>query len=260
MPRPAFQDLQYALTSHLRDPDRVPAPAGIETRRLQIYRELLLNNLVGLLGSSFPVLRKLYQANAGGDSTWRVLIRDFFIQHRARTPLFLEVPGEFLAYLRDTRGRVAGDPPFLLELAHYEWVELALSVDEQEIDDAGIARDGDLLAGRPVLSPLAWSLAYEYPVHRIRPEYQPSEPGDQPSFLVVYRNRADKVAFMEINAVTARLISLIGEARQDGTGLALLEQVAAELSHPEPAAVVAGGVALLESLRARDIVLGTRLD
>ena len=59
-----------------------------------------------------------------------------------------------------------------LELAHYEWVELALSLDTREIRQDGINPDGDLLSGVPVLNELSWSLVYDYPVQRIGPDYR----------------------------------------------------------------------------------------
>ncbi|MDH4254937.1 MAG: DNA-binding domain-containing protein, partial [Gammaproteobacteria bacterium] len=53
--RPAFQRRQYEFAAHIRDPDANPPPAGIEDRRMAIYRELFYNNLLSLLGSTFPV-------------------------------------------------------------------------------------------------------------------------------------------------------------------------------------------------------------
>ena len=41
----SFQDKQYEFAAHLRDPENVPAPDGIEDRRMGIYRELFYNNL-----------------------------------------------------------------------------------------------------------------------------------------------------------------------------------------------------------------------
>jgi hypothetical protein len=109
----------------------------------------------------------------------------------------------------------------------------------------------------PALSPLSWLLAYSYPVHRIGPEFRPQSPGDEPTQIVVYRNLEDKVGFMLVNPVTARLITLISEQPQ-ATGAELLDQIARELSHPRPEVVREGGLKTLCDLRAVDIVLGTR--
>jgi hypothetical protein len=316
---PHFQQVQYQFAAHLRDPEHQPAPAGIENRRLQIYRELFYNNIEDFLSNAFPVLRKLT-----ADARWHAMARDFYARHQCRDPQFYKISEEFLGYLEHERGAVAGDPPFLKELAHYEWVEMALAIAEIKLtpelggadtascaskwereaphrpapasasprsgsvslggaDTASCASkwgweaphrpapapasprsgsvsladpNGDLIAGVPVASPLAWTLAYDYPVHRISPEFQPAEPGAQPTCLIVYRTRQDEVKFMEVNAITARLMQLINE--QPATGREQLMRVAAELQHPQPEAVIAEGVRILEGLRERDILLGTR--
>ena len=54
-----YQDIQYRFAAHIRDPQHVPAPEGIEDRRMAIYRDLFFNNLKSLLSSTFPVLKKL---------------------------------------------------------------------------------------------------------------------------------------------------------------------------------------------------------
>jgi hypothetical protein len=249
--RPAFQDTQYGFAAHLRDPEHNPAPANIEDRRMAIYRELFFNNVAGLLGRTFPVLHKIL-----GPERWKVVMRDYFSRHRSHTPLFLEMPREFLQYLEDERGDVDGDPPFMRELAHYEWVELALSIDERDPDLDSVDREGDLLDGRPVLTPLYWSLSYRYPVHRLSPRFTPSEPGAEPTRLLVYRDLDDEVGFIEINVVTARLLELLAD---DGitSGRAALEAIAEELNHPQPETVVSGGLQILEDLRNRQVILGT---
>ena len=250
---PAFARAQRRLAAHVRDPEHCLPPAGIEARRLQIYRELIFNNVAGFVRSGFPVLCELL----GSDRIER-LVRDFMIRHRAETPCFLEISREFLAYLQDEYEPEVGDPGWLRELAHYEWVELALDVAETEIQPTGIDRGEDLLHGCPVVSPLAWRLSYSYPVHRLGPALQPAEPPPQPTHLVVYRNRADAVRFLEINAVTARLLQLLAQDGQPPiTGAAALLQVAAELRHPDPAAVIAAGAATLAELRTLEVILGT---
>ena len=218
---------------------------------MAIYRELLYNNVEGFLAKGFPVVRAITP-----DEPWHALVRDFFARHRSTSPLFREIPEEFLHYLVEERGTRPGDPPFLAELAHYEWVEMALALAEEEIDAVGVDRSGDLLAGTPVLSPLAWILGYRYPVHRIAPEYQPAE--EAPTFLVVYRDRDDEVGFLELNPVTARLLELLREGEGD-TGRALLERVAVEIDHPQPQVVIDGGRGVLEDLHRCGVVLGVAL-
>ena len=62
----------------------------------------------------------------------------------------------------------------MLELAHYEWVEMALSIAKEElvINNRGF---DDLLNKNIRLSPLAWPLAYQYPVQKISPDYLPAD-------------------------------------------------------------------------------------
>lgn len=247
----AFQQLQYEFAAHIRDPEHRAAPAGIEDRRMGIYRELFYNNIEDFLATGFPVIRAITP-----DEQWHAMARDFYARHQCHEPQFFRIAEEFLKYLDDERGEVVGDPVFLRELAHYEWVELALSVSQQELTPELADPNGDLLAGTPVLSPLAWTMGYDYPVHRISPDFLPKSAPDQPTLLVVYRTRADDVKFMEINPVTARLIELIDQ--EPATGAVQLERIATEMKHPQPAAVVSEGAAILQSLRSRDILLGTR--
>ncbi len=251
--RPAFQQLQYRFSAHIRNPQQVPAPANIEDRRMQIYRELFYNNLEGFVANAFPVLRSLM-----ADGPWHAMVRDFFAQHYCQTPYFLEIAQEFLVYLQNERVAGLDDLPFALELAHYEWLELAMDVDVSQVPDSGFNPDGNLLHGRPVLSPLVNVACYHYPVHRIGVDFIPEQPPSEATYLVVYRNLQDEVRFMEINAVTARLLILLQE--QPGlTGMAVMEQIQQELQHPRPGVVMQGGLQALEHMRDVGIVLGTEL-
>jgi len=245
-------DLQTGFAGHIRNPDGVPAPAGIEDRRMQIYRELFFNNISNLISKNFPVLRTMHD-----DSSWSRLVRDFYVEHRAQSPLFTDLPREFLLYIEQQRQQRPGDLPFLLELAHYEWVEMALALDPREPDQIVVEPDGDLLTGIPVLSPLAWPLSYHYPVHRIGPEFRPSAPPAEMTHLLVYRNRADQVKFMKLNDVSCLLLALMRE-RPELTGGALLELTASRIGHPAPALVSQNGLRLMQDLRRRDVLLGTR--
>jgi hypothetical protein len=249
----AFIRQQYAFAAHIRDPQANPCPGDVEDRRMAIYRELFYNNVEGFLAGGFPVLRDITP-----DQPWHAMVRDFLAHHRSQTPLFPEFGQEFLSYLEHERGAVEGDPPFLLELAHYEWVESALLMSDADLGAPAADPNGDIYFARPILSPLCWSLSYRFPVHRISQEFQPQEPGEQATHLVVYRNRQDQVEFLEINPVTQRLLQLLKE-NPESTGQDAVTRIADEMQHPQPEVVLQAGRQLLEDLRSRNILTGARV-
>ncbi len=246
-----LHSVQTAFAAHIRDPHTNVAPADVEDRRMKIYRDLFFNNINKFLSNNFPVLRRLYS-----DHDWKQLVRDFYSEHRCQTPLFPELPREFLRYLQDQRQERPGDPPFMLELAHYEWVELALSMHECDLDTVISNPDGDLLKDIPVLSPLAWPLSYRYPVHEIRPGFTPTEPPAQATHILAYRNRSDNVKFMQLNDVTRLLLNLLQEDR-GLSGYELLSEVASMIQHPDPDLLIENGERLLQDLLNKDILLGS---
>ncbi len=249
-----FKEKQYAFAAHIRDPDNVPAPEGIETRRMAIYRQLFFNNLYSLLGTFFPVLRKIHTKQQ-----WQRFIRGFMQKHQAQTPYFLQLPEEFLKYLQDAFEAQEDDFPFLLELAHYEYAELALAVAEDENDLSSVDRDGDLLNGVPVKSDLAWSYAYHYAVHRISPDFLPLEPEAQPVYLALYRDPEGEVGFLELNAISAALLDAVEFNEEQQSGEQLLRSLAAKINYPDADALVAHGAEALREMHELGILTGTRV-
>lgn len=249
-----FKEKQYDFAAHIRDPENVAAPVGIESRRMAIYRKLFFNNLYNLLATFFPVIRKIHT-----ETQWRRFIRGFMQHHQAETPYFLQLPQEFLAFLQNEFEAAEDDYPFLLELAHYEYAELALSVSEEENNVEGIDPDGDLLTGIPVKSSLSWSFAYRYAVHRISPKFLPDEPETQPVYLALYRGTDDSVGFLELNAVTAALLDAIEVNPDNKTGEELLRALAAKINYPDADALVAHGVDALREMRQLEILTGCRI-
>lgn len=249
----AFKDKQYAFAAHIRDPENVAAPEGIESRRMAIYRKLFFNNLYNLLGTFFPVLRKIHS-----DDQWRRFIRGFMRHHQAQTPYFLQLPEEFLGYLQNEFEPSDDDFPFLLELAHYEYAELALAVSEEETDLSGVDPNGDLLANIPVKLALSWSYAYRYAVHRISPDSLPEEPEGHPVYLALYRGSDGNVGFLELNAITAALLDAVEFNEDDKTGEQLLRALAEKINYPDADALVAHGADALLEMRQLEILSGTR--
>jgi len=245
----ALREQQFALARHVRDPESNPAPPDIEDRRLAVYRELFYNNVDGLLAGNFPVIRKTLP-----DADWRARVRAFFAGHRCRTPLFTEIGREFIRFLDARQEAGADDPPWLAELAHYEWVELALQISDEPTPAHD--PDGDLLQGRPLVSPQAWALAYRWPVQRIGPDYRPDEPPDTPTLLLVRRDAGGEVRFAEISPLVYRLLELLGSESPDN-GRETLRRLAREAGATEPDAFVGQGAAMLRQMREEGTLLGT---
>ena len=206
MPVPELENQEFLLARYIRDPQHAPAPPGIEERRLAIYRELFYNNVEGLLAGNFPVIRKIFN-----DQQWNDLIREFYREFRCQTPFFPELAREFIKFL-EARAQTHGDQqPWLAELAHYEWVELALDLAEEQFEATNIDSVADWLSSPIRLSPLAWALAYEWPVHRLGPDYQPTEMPGNPTFLLVQIDQCFEVRFKEIDALTYLLIEQVDQ-------------------------------------------------
>ncbi|MDG1494713.1 MAG: putative DNA-binding domain-containing protein [Porticoccaceae bacterium] len=245
--QPAFQRAQFELAAHIRNPQSNPAPEGIEDRRLEIYRSLFFNNIEGFIANGFPILKSITEPDQ-----WGTIVRDFVHRHQSHSPYFLDIGSEFLHYLQSERISQPEDPVFMLQLAHYEWVELALDVSVLDYPEAQI--EGDLLDNRPLVSPLAWVMSYNYPVHLIGPDFQPTEASSDATHIIVYRDRQMQVGFMEINRTTQRLLEILDKDKLSGRGALL--QLATELEYSNPDAILEFGASLLSQLHSKDIICG----
>ncbi|MBU2883943.1 putative DNA-binding domain-containing protein [Psychrosphaera sp. B3R10] len=190
-----------------------------EQRRVEIYQELFFNNLEDFCATTFPVLKSTM-----GTKKWLALVRSFFIEHQCETPHFIEISEEFLTYLAQSPGTL--DEPWMLELAHYEWVELASATamgdsGEDVVSDreAVVAEfDQELVAVGQFSQYLVsipestWPLAYNYPVHTISADNKPLEP--TPTYIVVYRDPSYEIQFVGTDALTVHLMTFIQQHNQ----------------------------------------------
>lgn len=247
--KPSFQRYQVSFTAHIRDPKHNPRPAGVSARRMRVYNQLLYNNIESFLLACFPITRKIL-----GSRRWGRLVREFLVTHKCQSPLFRQIPEEFVRFLQ---AREVGpqDPAFLAQFAHYEWIELVVDISPSEPEWERIEAEGDLMQGNPALNPALRVVEYPFQVHRIGPRYQPKVQDAEPTRIVVFRDNGDKVRFVVINVVTARLLALVAPGQCSGEQAC--ERIAAELNHPNPTAVMGGGRNILDGLRQQGAVLGT---
>lgn len=250
--RLAFQHVQAQMTDWLRDPANKPAPA-VEPRRLTIYRELFFNNVRDFVENAYPVLKSLLP-----EEEWTALISDFFAGHRCQSPYFRDISLEFRTWMEAERSEFIAIKPWVQELLHYEWVELAAEC--AEIENAGVRAnpDGDLLEEAAVVGECVWPLVYRWPVHVLAPDNPPAGiPPELPTCLIVYRDDEDVVRFLEVNALTARLVELL-QMSTLRPGRAVLEQLASEAGYTDAAAFLPAGAEILLDLRAQGIVQGSQ--
>jgi hypothetical protein len=189
-----------------------------------------------------------------GDDAWAALVRGFLARHRSHTPLFTELGREFVAFLESDAGI---DParPWLPELAHYEWAELGL-----QLSDAVVPAhdpDGDLLDGVPLLSPLAWPLAYRWPVHTIGPGFATAEPPSQPTLVLLRREADGRIHFSLLSPLLYRLLELV-DANESRDGRALLRRLSDEAGQDDFNAFLDQARPMLSRLQDEGVLLGIR--
>lgn len=180
-------DSLTALAGAIRRPDSEVDLPGVPAERLAVYRELFFNTSESLLRSGYPVLHEVL-----GAARWQSLVGAFLAGHRCRTPYFLEVGGEFLDWLASPGVLQDDDPPYALELAHYERVELELDISQDSPPASG-------------WSPLAWPLLYRWPVHRLGVGYRLTDPPSEPTCLLVWRDASERVRFQLLSPFALRL-------------------------------------------------------
>ncbi len=246
-PIPEFQRYQLAFTAHLRDPRQYPAPSGVPTKRMAVYDEIVFNNLLQSVSACFPVASAVL-----GKRKWRRLVQEFMRSYSANSPLFREIPKQFVDFLRSNQSVQDELPPYIHALCHYEWIELHVSALPLEIQPVSTETIVDLNSMLAVFNPTLQLLSYDYAVHRISPRKKPNQL--MPTQLLVYRNTEHKVKFVEINAVTYQLITLMQSQRL--TGAQALKTLAQQLGYADVETIMQYGLSILHELSAQEIIIG----
>ncbi len=238
-----LQQQQLAFAAYIRDPQKHHAIEGLEEERMAVYRDLFFNNIQETLASAFPVLHKVLDAEQ-----WQILCEQFFADFQCHTPYLSRLPYEFVTYLKQSQ---VNDPPWLIELAQWEWTELELFL----APDANItmATTQDVLNDIPMLSPLVRLQNFNYAVHNISVDYLPDAPAEQAVHLLAWRKPDDDIGFMQLNAMSARLLEMIRD-NKSCTVHDMLSSIAAEYSEFDPAVIMQGGLDALQSFLNNTIV------
>lgn len=247
-----FQLLQKQITAYIRDPENSSPLAQIAESRLTLYSELLFNNILEILTNAFPVCCSIFS-----EQQWHKLVRNFFKTQQSSSPYFYDIPKEFLDFLAERNDQ--NDSDYLYELAHYEWIELALELSEKSLDFSCIDRSGNLVEERPVISPLAWIVQYHYPVHKIGKDFQHTMANHEPTYLAIVRNEKHEISFVELSALTAHLLSVLIKD-QNLTGRQALLMLAKSMAIENLESFIEMGLNSLIELKQQSIILGTTIN
>lgn len=247
---PSFQRYQQEFCAHLRDPMCHPRPKNVVAERMAVYQEIVFNNVFESVSACFPVAQKVL-----GKRAWLKLCKSFLREHSATSPIFREIPEEFIKFLSTQIDL----PPYLTNLCHYEWVELqvALMKATSEAHEHNVNRkidvNGDLLQCQPAFTPAMQLLNYDYAVHKISARNKHKE--QEATQLLVYRNIEDTVKFVELNPVTYQLIALLQSSAMSGEQA--LIKIANTLKKTHAESIIQFGLEILEQLRSQGVILGT---
>lgn len=244
-----FQRYQQEFTAHIRNPKVHKKPVGVVPARMAVYRDGVFNNIFESVSVCFPVCQR-----AIGKRAWRMLLKDFFKSYPAQSPIFREIPQQFLRYLNalNSQPQQKSQPAFLAALAHYEWVELAVSASQTE--PINLSKKTNLLSEKPVLTPAHMLLEYDFAVQKIAKGKLPK--ATQQTYLLVFRNTQFEVKFIELNYTTYQLLQLI--KKNDMTGEQALVRLAESMQHPNADAVIAFGAEILGDLANQEAIIGSQ--
>lgn len=212
-----FQTHQHAFTQWIRRPDHAPLPKDVSAQRMQIYRDLIFNNISSFIEHTYPVTQSLLPSKI-----WNALVEQFFQFGQCDSPYYYDISMHFKDFVDQENFHsitslqsLHPDYPWLRELMQYEWMELYVDMAEVTWLDDQSSGSSDLdpqqlLSARSFsLKTTCWILAYQYPVQTWSTDTTLSDIQPTPSCLLIYRNQSDEIQIHPLHPLWAFLIENI---------------------------------------------------
>ena len=178
-----------------REDQRALREAG---EALMTYRELARMSLLEPLEEMFPVLKALLEP----EGHWEACTQAFLEARAVRSGHYRDIAPAFLGWLSVT-GWGQARWPFLLELAHAEFLEVLVARYPGGDSPEGLHGEpgpGDLV----VLDPATQIVSYGHAVHRASVEAP--VPEARPTHLLAYRDAEGDARLMELTPATSALL------------------------------------------------------
>ncbi|WP_043970707.1 MULTISPECIES: DUF2063 domain-containing protein [Acinetobacter] len=233
----SFHTTQRQFCDWIRDPELEP-PQNFAVNRMQVYRDLLFNNVCSFINLVFPVARSMF-----AEQQWQQLLAEFFQKSQCQSPFYNDISLQFREYFTEQQHQILQDYPWLNELLQYEWLELYL--DTVEIETPILIEDQDWQ-----LTTQVWILVYQYPVYRWTTTMKLEQVQQAPSVILVWRDDLDQVRVEVVSPLYAAMIELIQQNRVIEQDLQrLIQSVLPDFDEEQIQLQIYGLKALLTRLR-----------
>ena len=110
--QPEFLAYQQQFVNYLRDPRPELLADGLPSNA-SVYANLLQRKMDGSLCACFPITRSLLETER-----WDNLVKLFIRDHHCQSPLYREIPDEFVDFLINAKPQL-DLPDFMVDLAHF---------------------------------------------------------------------------------------------------------------------------------------------
>jgi len=208
--------------------------------RYQLYRELVSDRMLQVLQNVCPVANEILT-----EAEWQKILGEYLKKSPPQSEILRDLPYEFSAWLKSHRHGLSKKFPYLGELVEYEAMEVKVNFLP---DDAEKTPRGKLR-----LNPAHFLGHYRWPVHFLSADFHDIKKIPRGAYhLLLWRDSADNVNFMEVNALVASLI------RELETGpkklVELLKTIAAQNGIPAGEEFISEGKALMADLEEKEIL------
>ena len=210
---PETYQIEKNLVQWCKTGEPVTIP-GTRQSGLNQYRRLIRNNIHNAMEQAFPIAFTVLT-----EAQWDILIDDFHALHPAATPQVWRLPEEFYTFVEAHRYNEKFSLPFLNDLLHFEWIEIAVHT-MKDAAPAVCRKEGNPLEDVIVVHPEHRMIRLKYPVHLYSAEKAASHEGDY--FLLTFRTRDFDVRFADLPPLHAFCFEQILQGK---TGAELLKEV-----------------------------------
>lgn len=156
------------------------------------------------INAAYPLTKNLL-----AEREWTVVVKDFYRSGAMESPQLWRMPEALIAFVDKNYAQLQRKYPFLLELMHFEWAEIAVyMMPDNKVE---MPLNGDVENDHIVINPEMELLHFHFPVY-LKPAGTISINDRSNFFVSLHRHpESGKVLFTNLSPLTAQMIALLHE-------------------------------------------------